>query len=170
MRQSCQTRATGSPPTTHTLVPQSPFGRQTHMRDQERKLKVAFFIMSWAGAQVGRALGQEMSCSIRPGCITYTGPSAEPGFTSSCLLGRRRPGRQRCSREMAKRGLGCAHGPQGGGRPASPWLSSPERREPWQRRADSCLYTHDSFFQISRPTLTTQASANPRRPLTLKFN
>lgn len=140
------------------------------MRDQERKLKMAFFIMSWAGAQVGRALGQEMSCSIRPGCITYTGPSAEPGFTSSCLLGRRRPGRQRCSREMAKRRPGCARGPQGGGRPASPWLSSPERREPWQRRADSCLYTHDSFFQISRPTLATQAAANPRRPLTFKFN
>ena len=131
-----------------------------------KKAKSGFFYyeLGWCPGR------QEMSCSIRPGCITYTGPSAEPGFTSSCLLGRRRPGRQRCSREMAKRGPGCARGPQGGGRPASPWLSSPERREPWQRRADSCLYTHDSFFQISRPTLTTQASANPRRPLTLKFN
>ena len=152
-------------PTTHTSVPQSSFGRQTHMRDQERKLKVAFFIMSWAGARVGR----ELSCSIRPGPVTYTGASAEPGFSSSCLLGQRRPGRQRCSREMAKRGPGCAHGPQEGS-PASSWPSSPKRREPWQRRADSCLYTHDSFFQISRPTLATQAAANPRRPLTFQFN
>lgn len=39
--------------------------------------------MSWAGARVGRAywVGRELSCSIRPRPITYTGPSTEP----SCL-------------------------------------------------------------------------------------
>lgn len=38
---SCQTTATLSPSAIHTSVQQGPFGRQTHVRDQEGKLKVA---------------------------------------------------------------------------------------------------------------------------------
>ena len=125
--------------------------------------------MSWAGAQAGRALGRETELEHRRGPTTSMGFSAEPRPHVLLSAGRIRPGCQRCSWETENREARVGTGAPRGS-PASAWLSSPVRREPGQRRIDSCLSNHASFLQISRPALSTQAAANPMRPLTFKLN
>lgn len=68
-----------------------------------KKTKSGFFIMSWAGAQAGRALGRDTELKHRRGPTTSMRFSAEPRPHVLLSAGWIRPGCQRCSWETENR-------------------------------------------------------------------